>query len=76
MVEKDTDVLELIKRINSDLEDKEDMKVWEQLMKTQPFSYYEDKIAELEVRLNTLTQVVDMLRKHQHTNSGETCVPL
>jgi hypothetical protein len=76
MTEKEIEVLELIKKVNADLEDKEDMKVWNELMALQPFAFYQERIDDLERQVNQLRGIVDALRKHKHSEDGEACVPL
>jgi type I site-specific restriction endonuclease len=74
--EKSMAVLDLIKKVNTDMDEKEDAKTWEQLLTSQPFAFLEEKLGEQERELIELKQAVAMLRRHQHTKQGEVCVPL
>jgi len=71
-----TKILEVMQKLNTTEDDNELNELWNSLWEMAPFSYYNERLDELEATIEGLKEEVKLLRRHRHIHSGESVVTL
>lgn len=69
-------IIETLEKLNATTDEKALDELWNALWELAPFSYYNERIEELQAEVEELKQTVKLLRRHKHIATGETVVTL